>query len=180
MDDESGGESGAGSGRDGELIPRPAEDQDLANLCRRLNSSGAAYLIVGGFAIIHSGYGRFTEDIDLLIDISPENEAKVFDALESLPDQVVKQLDPGDVAKYTVVRVADEIVVDLMQSACGIDYAEASKEIVVRQVEGVSIPFASPRLLWRMKVRTHRAKDAPDLVFLREYFKARGELPPEV
>lgn len=27
---------------------------------------------------------------------------------------------------------------------------------------------------------SHRAKDAPDLVFLREYFKARGEEPPEV
>ncbi|MEQ1842527.1 MAG: hypothetical protein ABL994_19170 [Verrucomicrobiales bacterium] len=162
------------------MIPRPAEDRDLADLCQRLNASGTAYLVVGGFAIIHSGYGRFTEDIDLIIDISPENEAKVYHALESLPDQVVKQLDPGDVAKYTVVRVADEIVVDLMQSACGIDYAEASKDIIVRNVEGVPIPFASPRLLWRMKAWTHRAKDAPDLVFLREYFKSRGEQPPEM
>ena len=71
-----------------------------------------------------------------------------------------------DVEKYTVVRVADEFVVDLMQSACGIDFAEASKEIIIREVEGTPIPFASPRLLWRMKVRTHRAKDESDLVFL--------------
>ncbi len=47
-------------------------------------------------------------------------------------------------------------------------------------VDEVAIPFASPRLLWRMKARTHRAKDEPDLVFLREYFKARGEQPPQV
>ncbi len=47
-------------------------------------------------------------------------------------------------------------------------------------IGGVPIPFATPRLLWRMKAKTHRAKDAPDLVFLREYFKARGEDPPEV
>lgn len=50
----------------------------------------------------------------------------------------------------------------------------------MREIEGVSIPFASPRLLWRMKAKTHRAKNAPDLVFLREYFKARGEEPPDV
>ncbi len=160
-------------------MPRPPENEDLVKLCRQLNQIGADYLVVGGFAIIHSGYGRFTEDIDLIIDTSPDNEAKVFRALESLPDQAVKGLDPGDVEKYTVVRVADEIVVDLMKSAGGIDYAEASKDIVVREVDGVPIPCASPRLLWRMKAHTHRAKDEGDLVFLREYFKARGEQVPD-
>ncbi len=39
----------------------------------------------------------------------------------------------------------------------------------------MSIPFASPRLLWR----THREKDASDLVFLRQWFSERGEEPPE-
>jgi hypothetical protein len=30
-----------------------------------------------------------------------------------------------------------------------------------------------------MKAQTHREKDAGDLVFLREYFAAHGETPPE-
>ncbi len=78
-----------------------------------------------------------------------------------------------------VIRVGDEILVDLMRSAGGIDYAEASKDVVMREVDGVSIPFASPRLLWRMKAVTHREKDASDLLFLREWFAQRGEtLPP--
>lgn len=179
MDAADGGEPGNRGGESGELSPRPPDDADLVALCRHLNEAGARYVVVGGFAVIHAGYGRFTEDIDLLIETSKENEAKVYQVLEFLPDQAVKQLDPGDVAKYTVVRVADEIVVDLMQSACGIGYADACRDVVVREVKGVRIPFASPRLLWRMKARTHRAKDAPDLVFLRDYFRARGELPPE-
>ena len=82
-------------------------------------------------------------------------------------------------AEYTVVRVADEVVIDLMRSASGIDYAEVAKGVVIREVQGVPIPFASPRLLWRMKAHTHREKDAGDLVFLREYFAAHGETPPE-
>ena len=69
-----------------------------------------------------------------------------------------------------MVRVADEIVVDLMKSASGIGYEEASKEVVIREVQGVPIPFASPRLLWRMKKNTHREKDAADLVFLRQQY----------
>ncbi|MGH8092379.1 MAG: hypothetical protein ACREIF_02750 [Chthoniobacterales bacterium] len=51
--------------------------------------------------------------------------------------------------------------------------------MVIRKVQGVPIPFASPRLLWRMKVPTRREKDAGDLVFLQEYFAAHGETPPE-
>jgi hypothetical protein len=49
---------------------------------------------------------------------------------------------------------------------------------VVREVDGVPIPFASPRLLWRMKAATHREKDALDLLFLRQWFAERGEEPP--
>jgi hypothetical protein len=65
-----------------------------------------------------------------------------------------------------------------MRSAGGIDYAEAAKDVVIRELDGVPIPFASPRLLWRMKVVTHREKDAGDLVFLRQWFAERGEEPP--
>ena len=67
-----------------------------------------------------------------------------------------------------------------MRSAGGIEYEEAAKDVVVREVQGVPIPFASPRLLWRMKVGTHREKDAGDLVFLRQWFRERGQEPPEL
>ncbi len=153
--------------------------EDLVGLCRALNSSGARYLIVGGFAMRAAGIDRRTVDVDLLIETGPENEARVFLALESLPDKAVRELKPGEVAEYSVVRVMDEIVVDLMRSACGIEYAEAAKDAVIREVAGVPIPFASPRMLWRMKKPTRREKDAPDLLFLRYWFEARGELPPE-
>ncbi len=176
MDEADGDKEGAPRGEG--LEPRAPGEQDLVKLCRVLNELKAAYVVVGGFAAIYAGYGRFTEDLDLLIDTSLTNEAKVFRALETLPDGAVKELEPGDVEKYSVVRVADEIVVDLMKSACGIEYAEACQDVVIRKIEGVPIPFATPGLLWRMKVNTHRAKDAADLLFLRDYFSSRGEEPP--
>ncbi len=144
--------------------------EDLMELCRELNRLGAKYLIVGGFAIRGAGYIRETHDLDFIIATDSENEAKVFKALETLPDKAVLALQPGEVEKYTVVRIADEIVVDLMKSASGIDYEEASKDVVIRVVQDVAIPFASPRLLWRMKKNTHREKDAPDLLFLSQQY----------
>ena len=161
------------------LVSREPSLEDLVALCRELNERGAKYLVIGGFAIRAAGYARHTIDVDLLVDGETDNEAKVFDALRSLPDRAVDELEAGDVGKYTVVRVADEIVVDLMASAGGIDYREASDDIEWREVDGVRIPFASPRLLWRMKHKTHREKDSLDLVFLRHVFDERGETPPE-
>ncbi|MFN7561514.1 MAG: hypothetical protein ACK5TH_07025 [Prosthecobacter sp.] len=156
--------------QEGELVSRAPTEDDLVAMCRLLNASGARYMIVGGFAIMYAGYSRTTGDLDLLFDTSSENEAKVYRCLESLPDKAVLHLQPGEVEKYTVVRVADEITIDLMKSASGIDYAEASKDIVIREVAGVPIPFASPGLLWRMKRKTYREKDLADLIFLRQQY----------
>jgi hypothetical protein len=151
-------------------ISRPPTVEDLLKLCRDLNERGARYLVIGGFAIRGAGYLRETYDLDFIIDTSTENEAKVYKSLELLQDKAVRELAPGEVSQYTVVRVADEITVDLMKSASGIDYEEASKEIVMRRVQDIEIPFASPRLLWRMKKNTHREKDAADLLFLKQHY----------
>lgn len=144
--------------QESDLVSRAPTEDDLVAMCRLLNEAGARYMIIGGFAIMYAGYGRTTGDVDLLFDTDLENEAKVYRCLESLPDKAVLQLQPGEVGKYTVIRVADEIVVDLMKSASGIEFAEAEKDMIIRKVKGVPIPFASPRLLWRMKKNTHREK----------------------
>ncbi|MCO5052646.1 MAG: nucleotidyltransferase [Verrucomicrobiae bacterium] len=162
------------------LVSRPPVQADLAKLCQELNQRGAKYVVVGGFAIISAGLARLTTDVDLMVAVDRENEAKVYAALATLPDNAVRELQPGELQQYNVIRVADEILVDLMRSAGGIDYAEAAKDVVIREVDGVPIPFASPRLLWRMKAVTHREKDAADLVFLRHWFAERGETPPAV
>jgi hypothetical protein len=142
----------------------PRED-DLVALCRALNQNGARYMIVGGFAVIHHGYLRATEDIDLLLDGDLDNQARVKKALETLPDKAILELGDDDLRDYTVVRVSDEILVDLMISAGGIEFAEASKSIEIAEIEGVPIPFANAHLLLRMK-QTHRERDAEDRIFL--------------
>ena len=108
------------SNEHGEPQSRPPEIEDLVNLCRRLNEAGAKYIVVGGMAIIQNGYLRATQDIDLLVDSSEENFHRIREAMIGLPDQAINQVEPGDFEKYTVVRVADEILVDLMMKAGGI------------------------------------------------------------
>lgn len=128
----------------GELIPRDPSVEDLVSLCHELHAQGAKFIVVGGFSIRAAGYGRHTTDIDILINTDLENEARVYEALATLPDGCVRELEAGGVEKYTVVRVADEILVDLMAKASGIDYHEASQSLVIHEIDGVPIPFANP------------------------------------
>lgn len=163
-------------------LPNPGRsprNADLVALCHALNACGARYLIVGGFAIIHHGFVRATEDIDVVLDGDLENQRRVKEALLSLPDQAIAELGDADIRDYNVVRVSDEILVDLMIAACGIEYAEAAPHIEVIEVQGVPIPFASPQLLLRMK-QTYRDKDVQDRVFLhRKIAEREGRLEPE-
>lgn len=152
------------------LEPRTPKVSDLVALCRELNQRGAHYIVVGGMAVIQWGFTRATEDIDLLVEMSPNNQAKIIEALETLPDKAAREIRPTDLEEYQVIRVADEFIVDLMAKACGIDFNEASRHIITSEIDGVIIPFASPELLWRMK-QTMREKDNLDLVFLKELLK---------
>ncbi len=149
-----------------DLASREPSLEDLAELCAELNREGARYLAVGGFAVCAVGYDRRTMDVDLLIEATPENEAKVMAAVARLADHAAAELEPGEIAQYVAVRVADEIVVDLMPSACGIDFTAVADQIGEHEVLGVRVPFASPRLLLRMKGQSVRAKDRANVQFL--------------
>lgn len=151
---------------------RPPLLSDLVGLCRRLNAAGAAYVVIGGMAVIQAGFPRATGDIDLLVDTSRENQQRVRDALMGLADQAVRDMADDDLERYAVVRVADEFVVDLMKAACGIEYAEARQQVDVVDIDGVAIPFASPELLLRMK-DTYREKDKLDRAYLERLVAAR-------
>jgi len=153
--------------------PRPPQETDLVGLCQALNEHGARYIVVGGMAVIHHGLLRATEDIDLLLERSRENQAKALAALEILSDKAVREIKDTDLDEYTVVRVADEIVVDLMLSACGVTYDDAVDQIELRVIEGVTIPFPSAQLLLRMK-QTYRDKDVIDRKFLESKLQERS------
>lgn len=146
---------------------RAPELEDLVSLCRSLNREGVRYVLIGGFAVILHGLVRTTKDVDLLVDVGSENIRALKRAMGSLPDNAISLVEEGDVSKYRVVRVADEIVVDLMAEACGISYEEALHGGVENlKLKDVEVPVASKPLLIRMK-DTIRDSDKSDVQFLR-------------
>jgi hypothetical protein len=152
----------AGEDREYSRQPRP---EDLTKICAALNREGARYVLIGGFAVIARGLERPTKDIHLLIDPSAENVERIKRALAVLSDNAVQEVESDEIERYDVIRVADEVVVDLMAKACGVTWADAERDSEVLELDGVEIPIAGIQTLIRTK-QTVRPHDAADIEFL--------------
>jgi hypothetical protein len=93
-------------------------------------------------------------------------------ALEILPDKAIKELGDEDLSQWVVVRVNDDITVDLMTEACGVTYEETRSGIEIQEISGVPIPFAGAEVMLRMK-QSLRPKDAEDRSFLQQLIQTR-------
>ena len=71
-----------------------------------------------------------------------------------------------------MVRVADEVTVDLMGRACGLTYADVVMDAEDIDLGGVMVKVASPRDLIRTKDTT-RPQDAIDRAFLEGLLRER-------
>ena len=58
--------------------------EDLVELCRSLNESGARYVLIDGFALIPHGLVRATKDVDLLVETTEINVRRIKQAMSSL------------------------------------------------------------------------------------------------
>ena len=72
---------------------RPATWEDVKRLARYLEEAAVEYALIGGYALAAHGLVRATEDIDLLVDPSPENSRRWIMALSRLPDGAARELE---------------------------------------------------------------------------------------
>ncbi len=51
---------------------------------RALNAAGVPFLVAGGVAVIAHGYGRLTQDVDLVVRLDADSVRRAFEALGGL------------------------------------------------------------------------------------------------
>jgi len=114
----------------------------LLELLQRFHQEGVEYVLVGGQAVRLNGFLRATEDVDVLIKATRENGEKIKRAMDFLPAS--KDLDPEWFAanpshEVENIRVADELLVDLLFAANGQTYESVQPYVRELTVEGVRI-----------------------------------------
>lgn len=143
---------------------RVSETADpLLQLFDRMNSAGVQYILVGGQAVRLNGFLRNTEDIDILLPSSVENGERLIKALNFM--ESASELDAGWFASDSDapenIRVADDLLIDLLFTANGETYESLQPHVRTYTVDGVGIRTLDIEGLLKTKTN-YREKDLLD------------------
>jgi hypothetical protein len=155
----------------------------LEAILRALAETDARYLIVGGLAVAAHGYGRLTFDLDLVLQLRPDNVTRALAALGSLgysPLTPVTAADFADpVIRETWIREKNAVVLQLHSDlhretridlfvAEPFDFDEEYRHAKVGELlPGLPARFVRVQTLIRMKEESGREKDLEDVRQLR-------------
>lgn len=142
------------------------EYKPLLRVCSLLNDAGARYLVIGGRACILHGLIRSTQDVDILIESTEDNARRVIDGLSRMEDGAARQLAPRELIDNVVVKIADDVEVDVSTHAWKVTYAEAIGRALNITIDGVCIPYLGLDDLIASK-ETYREEDRADWLWLR-------------
>jgi hypothetical protein len=141
----------------------------LLKLLRRFQDEDVRYILVGGHAVRLNGFLRSTEHIDILLPPSVENGRRVIKALDFLDG--AHELQPAwfdqDLAAPENIRVADDLLIDLLFAANGESYESLQPHVRTLDVDGVAIRTLDIEGLLKTKT-PHRDKDIIDRNALTE------------
>jgi predicted nucleotidyltransferase len=155
--------------------------QRFEPVLRNLNEAGVRYLIVGGVAVVLHGHLRATADLDLVVDLSPENLGCALEALERAGFQPRPPVPLRSFADPSVRRawIRDKNLqvfsvwhpelpgfeVDLFVEE-PFDFDEAWNRRVDVAIAGTFAPIVSLNDLLALKRAAGRARDHDDIVAL--------------
>jgi hypothetical protein len=150
---------------------RAATYQDVRRIAELLEAEHVEYALIGGYALALQGIVRLTEDVDVLVQPTPENARRWVRALSRLPDGAAKELAGDETlhAEPYAIRINDEFTVDVMNSASGLTW----QDLLPYRTRIDDINVVSLEGLLRMKAHG-RLKDQADAEAIRQALGLRA------
>ena len=144
--------------------------KDLREFIASFLSHKVEFLLVGGYALAYYGAPRFTEDIDFLVRISPENATRI--------ETVLKEFGFGNIGISSRDFLEPEQVVqlgrpphriDLLTSISGVPWEEAWAKRQEVNLGGMAVWAIDRELLIRNKRASGRPQDLADVTRLERH-----------
>ncbi len=148
-----------------------------------IGEAGARYLVVGGLAVVAHGFVRLTQDVDIVLELEPENVSRTMKALASIGYRPLIPVDPvefgNDAIRGQWAREKNMIVFQMID----FDDPRTRLDIFIREpfdfsVEyarafwddfgGLKVPFLALDRLLEMKLASGRPQDLIDYHTLKE------------
>jgi len=152
-------------------------------LAAALESTGVRYLVAGGLAVGAHGYLRFTKDVDIVIQLIPDNIERTFSALASLGYKPIvpitmKQFSNAELRASWIRDKGMQVLqfwsdahretsVDVFVTEPFSFEEEYARALVKPLHDRLAIRFVSLPTLIRMKEEAGRPQDRTDIEQLR-------------
>jgi hypothetical protein len=139
-------------------------NQDFKEFVQSLNEHNVRYLIIGGYAVAFHGHPRYTKDLDVWIELAPQNAANMLKALMdfgfgSLELTEHDFLEPDQIIQlgYPPSRI------DILTTLAGVDFADCYASKVITTIDDIPMNFIDLENLKKNKQAAGRLQDLADL-----------------
>jgi hypothetical protein len=147
-------------------------EPSFEKLLARLADAEVRFVVVGGVAVTLHGYVRLTEDVDVLVEQSPENIARLLAALADYGEGFARELTVADFADeegaIRIVEETEQSQLDVFTRMRGLRFADVIGDAATFELSGGrAIRYASKPTLIRLKGSSVRDKDRLDVAALQ-------------
>jgi hypothetical protein len=144
-----------------------------------LQREGVKYVVFGAAAINLLGLPRATQDLDIFLAPEADNVEKLKAALRRVfDDPHIEEIRAEELlGEYPAVEYVPPSGAFHIDILTRLGDAFRFEDLDSQQVDfqGVSVPVATPRTLYRMKKGTVRPRDRADAAMLKERFQIEDE-----
>jgi hypothetical protein len=139
-------------------------NRDFVDLLRAFGAADVRFLVVGAYALAHHGRPRATGDLDIWVDATPTNSARVMRALAEFgaPLHDVREEDFARPAIVFQIGVPPGRI-DILTELTGVSFDEAWESRESGRFGELTVDFIGREAFIRNKRATGRAKDLGDL-----------------
>ena len=127
-------------------------------------------MIVGGYAVMRYTEPRFTKDLDLWVEATPDNAQRVFKALADFGAPLAGMTEADFTEEGFFYQLGrPPIRVDILMSVSGRTFAEAWPNRLEESIDGVPVSFVGREDLIRIKEACGRHIDLHDAEQLKKH-----------
>ena len=141
--------------------------KDFRDLLELLNRHQVRYLVVGGFAVAVHGAPRYTKDLDIWLEVSPDNARRIIAVLDEFGFASLGLRDEDFLDEDIVIQLGYEPNrLDFLTKLTGVEFAEAHAARTSFVINGIDVPVIDRASLIANKRalgRSHDLEDAKEL-----------------
>lgn len=144
-------------------------DTPYEKLLESLARAEVKFIVVGGVAVALNGFVRTTDDVDILVEASAENIARLLAALVTFGEGHARELSLKDFEQTEgAVRVIEDFPLDIFTVMRGQLYSDLIDDLRQTTINGAKVDFLNADGLIRLKADSVREKDQIDIAALRK------------